>query len=88
MSATYVKPKLKDKDGKEVQPDFDAPVCNFIVQFAWKPRFDPEGGSAAGGLPSDSGEAAVVPEMSSASMMGGDMGMGGMGAGSMGMGGP
>jgi len=88
MSATYVKPKLKDKDGKEVQPDFDAPVCNFIVQFAWKPRFDPEGGSAAGGLPSDSGEAAVVPEMPSASMMGGDMGMGGMGAGSMGMGGP
>jgi hypothetical protein len=43
---------LKDANGKEVPPDFAAPLSEFVVQFAWKPRLDPEGGSAAGGLPS------------------------------------
>ena len=51
---------LKDANGKEVPPDFAAPLSEFVVQFAWKPRLDPEGGSAAGGLPSS--EAAATDE--------------------------
>jgi len=42
---------LPDKDGKEVPQDYPAPLCEFVVQFAWKPRFEAEGGSLAGGLP-------------------------------------
>lgn len=41
---------LKDEKGNEVQPFFDAPKFEFVLQFAWKPRFEPEGGGLAGGL--------------------------------------
>ena len=37
-------------DGKPIPPDFLAPKCEFVLQFAWQPRFDPEGGAKAGGL--------------------------------------
>ena len=43
------KPVL-DADGKPIPPDFLAPKCEFVLQFAWQPRFDPEGGAKAGGL--------------------------------------
>ena len=54
---------LPDKDGKQVPQDYPAPLCEFVVQFAWKPRFEAEGGSLAGGLPAVSadGEAAADP---------------------------
>ncbi len=42
--------KLLDEDGKEIPPFFLAPKCSFVVQFAWQPRFDEEGGAKAGGL--------------------------------------
>ncbi len=42
--------KMVDKDGKPIPPDFAAPRCEFVVQFAWQPRFDPLGGEKAGGL--------------------------------------
>ena len=42
--------KLLDEDGKEIPPFFPAPKCTFIVQFAWQPRFNEEGGAKAGGL--------------------------------------
>lgn len=50
-------PKIKDEEGNDIPPFFDAPRYRFVVQFAWKPRFEPEGGSAAGGiLPDEPGE--------------------------------
>jgi type IV pilus assembly protein PilM len=60
-AGTPLKP-LKDANGKEVPPEFAAPLSEFVVQFAWKPRLDPEGGSAAGGLPSAEGEATSTDE--------------------------
>ncbi len=42
--------KMVDKDGKPIPPDFEAPKCEFVVQFAWIPRFEPNGGEKAGGL--------------------------------------
>jgi hypothetical protein len=41
---------LLDSAGKVIPPDFVAPRCDFILQFAWQPRFDAEGGPKAGGL--------------------------------------
>ena len=40
---------ILDADGNPIPPDFPAPKCDFIVQFAWQPRFDDEGGENAGG---------------------------------------
>jgi len=42
--------KMVDKDGKPIPPDFAAPRCDFVVQFAWLPRFEPNGGEKAAGL--------------------------------------
>lgn len=63
-AGTVLKP-LKDANGKEVPPDFAAPLSEFVVQFAWKPRLDPEGGSAAGGLPVAAGEGAATDDAAS-----------------------
>lgn len=35
---------------KEIPPFFPAPKCSFIVQFAWQPRFNEDGGAKAGGI--------------------------------------
>ncbi len=55
---------ILDTEGKEIPPDFPAPRCDFIVQFAWQPRFDDEGGEKAGGLPpvDAPAESEAVPE--------------------------
>jgi type IV pilus assembly protein PilM len=53
---------LKDEKGNEVQPFFDAPKFEFVLQFAWKPRFEPEGGSLAGGVITESTEEGVDGE--------------------------
>ena len=42
---------ILDLEGNPIPPDFPAPKCDFVVQFAWQPRFDDEGGEKAGGLP-------------------------------------
>ncbi len=47
-------PVIKDEAGKEVPPEFEAQKFSFTLQFAWKPRFEPEGGSEAGGVIDDS----------------------------------
>ncbi|MCY2984542.1 MAG: pilus assembly protein PilM [Planctomycetota bacterium] len=41
---------ITDADGKTIPASFPAPRCDFVLQFAWQPRFDPEGGEKAGGL--------------------------------------
>ena len=41
---------ITDADGKPIPPSFAAPRCDFVVQFAWQPRFEPDGGEKAGGL--------------------------------------
>jgi type IV pilus assembly protein PilM len=57
-----------DADGKEIPRDFAAPRCDFIVQFAWRPRFDKDGGALLdGGFPKPTaetaeGDAAATPE--------------------------
>ena len=55
---------ILDADGNPIPPDFPAPKCDFIVQFAWQPRFDDEGGENAGGLPpvEAPAESEAVPE--------------------------
>jgi len=42
---------VEDADGNPIPLDFPAPKCDFVVQFAWQPRFDEGGGEKAGGLP-------------------------------------
>ena len=50
-------PIIQDANGKDIPAGFKAPRYSFTVQVAWKPRFEPEGGSAAGGiLPDEPGE--------------------------------
>ena len=45
------KPVL-DADGKEIPMDFAAERCDFIVQFAWRSRFEKGGGKDLdGGFP-------------------------------------
>ena len=60
---TAGKPIL-DPEGNPIPPDFPAPRCDFVVQFAWQPRFDDEGGAKAGGLPPEDApaESDAVPE--------------------------
>jgi len=41
---------ILDAEGKPIPASFPASRCDFIVQFAFQPRFDPEGGEKAGGL--------------------------------------
>jgi len=41
---------LLDAAGKAIPLDFAAPRCDFVLQFAWQPRFNAEGGPKAGGL--------------------------------------
>ena len=41
---------LPDAAGKTIPPDFAAPRCDFILQFAFQPRFNADGGPRAGGL--------------------------------------
>ena len=55
---------ILDLEGNPIPPDFPAPRCDFIVQFAWQPRFDDEGGAKAGGLPPEDApaESEAVPE--------------------------
>ncbi len=38
--------RILDDDGKEIPPDFPAPRCDFVVQFAWKPASDKQAGGA------------------------------------------
>ena len=66
MAGLKIPKTLPDKDGKEVPQDYPAPLCEFVVQFAWKPRFEAEGGSLAGGLPAVSadGETSEDPNAS------------------------
>ncbi len=74
---------LTDKDGKEVPQDFPAPLCEFVVQFAWKPRFEAEGGSLAGGLPAlatEEGDVAAVAETKPATSTAGKSSAAGTGA--------
>jgi len=43
---------ILDADGKEIPSTMSAPRCDFVLQFAWKPRFEKEGGKAMkGGIP-------------------------------------
>ncbi len=51
FGTTGTRPKVEDADGNPIPKDFPAPKCDFVVQFAWKPRFDEGGGEKAGGLP-------------------------------------
>jgi len=60
---------VKDKDGNEIPPDFAAPKCDFVVQFAWQPRFEKDGGENAGGL-------FPVPESEAAEATTGETGSG------------
>ena len=41
---------IMDAEGKPIPASFAAPRCDFVVQFAWQPRFEPDGGEKAGGL--------------------------------------
>lgn len=48
---TQNKPVL-DADGKEIPMDFAAERCDFVVQFAWRSRFEKGGGKELdGGFP-------------------------------------
>jgi type IV pilus assembly protein PilM len=59
------KPVL-DEDGKEIPMDFAAEKCDFIVQFAWRSRFEKGGGKELdGGFPV--AEVAAEPTDASAS---------------------
>ena len=59
---------IVDADGKPIPPDFLAPKCEFVLQFAWQPRFDVEGGAKAGGLlPVPEPESALPPDATTTS---------------------
>ena len=59
---------IVDADGKPIPPDFLAPKCEFVLQFAWQPRFDLEGGAKAGGLlPVPEPESALLPDATTTS---------------------
>ena len=53
-----------DADGKEIPMDFEAPRCDFVVQFAWRSRFEKDGGKDL------DGGFAVEPEEAPASTEG------------------
>jgi len=66
--STANKPIL-DADGKEIPSELPAPRCDFVVQFAWKPRFEKDGGKEMkGGMPTPeaSGDASATADASSA----------------------
>ena len=58
---------ILDADGNEIPAELPAPRCDFVVQFAWKPRFEKDGGKAmVGGIPilEATGDAASNTEVS------------------------
>lgn len=60
---------ILDADGKEIPSELPAPRCDFVVQFAWKPRFEKEGGKEMkGGMPAPeaSGDATATEDTGSA----------------------
>ncbi len=51
-SGSSVNKPILDADGNEIPAELPAPRCDFVVQFAWKPRFEKDGGKAmVGGIP-------------------------------------
>lgn len=61
-SGSAGKPIL-DADGKEIPMELSAPRCDFVVQFAWKPRFEKDGGKEMkGGIPIPETTSETTPE--------------------------
>lgn len=60
---------ILDADGKEIPSELPAPRCDFVVQFAWKPRFEKDGGKEMKGgipIPEAAGDASATAETGSA----------------------
>jgi type IV pilus assembly protein PilM len=59
---------LLDAEGKEIPRDFAAPKCDFVIQFAWRSRFEKDGGPLLdGGFPKPGeGDAAADPNAEAA----------------------
>jgi type IV pilus assembly protein PilM len=66
-SGSSVNKPILDADGNEIPAELPAPRCDFVVQFAWKPRFEKDGGKAMVGgipIPEATGDAASNTEVS------------------------